>query len=202
MDKPDIELVKTRKGTTYKTKKTSGRPEKLNQKIIDKMCMYLRMGLYLETALTMVGISRTTFKTYVEKGKAKPKSIHGVFLQAIDRSLAEADVRDMQVIDRTAQGSETKFLRYDKGTIDPETGLDVSGQLVFEEGRYGKNVVVQEQGIAPNWQAAAWKLQQRAPLRYAINKDREDNLGKEIKDNANDETFTINFVKTGVKIGD
>lgn len=201
MDKPDIDMIQTGDGKAFRKSPKGGRPDKLDQKLIDKLSNYLRMGVYLETALVMVGISRTTFKEYCKKGHQKPKGKFGKFLEAVDKALAEADVRDLSVIDKTAQGFETEFATYPKGYID-EHGIDRSGQIIFDDVRYGKKAVVKRPGIPPNWQAAAWKLQQRAPLKYAINKDRDPGLAGEIAPKEEAEVFQINFVKTGVKLGD
>jgi hypothetical protein len=196
MDKPDIEMTPTGDGKAFRkvTKaKRAGRPAKLDKVLISKLSNYLRMGVYLETALVMVDITRPTFKDYCKKGREKPKSIYGLFLAAIDRALAEADIRDLSVIDKTAQGFETEFATYPQGYID-EHGVDRSGQIVFDDVRYGKKAVVKRPGIPPNWQAAAWKLAQRAPLKYTVNKERESLMDDFSKDEDN---LSIEFIRTG-----
>ncbi len=145
------------------SRKGAGRPpEYPTKEFIDSMMNYLRLGAYLETAVIMAGVPKSTAYDWAKRGHKDRKegtvSEYTKFLDAVERGVEEATVRDLSVIDKCANGAPMKFLTYPKGTIHPDTGEDLSGQIVWKN---GKPVI--ESGFDPNWNAAAWRLERRKP---------------------------------------
>lgn len=89
-----------------------GAPEKITPNLTADICNTLRLGAYVETASAMAGIERKTFQRWVKKGgihiRKKKASIYADFCRAVKRAMAEADARDLLVIDEAAQGNEKK----------------------------------------------------------------------------------------------
>lgn len=192
--KEDIELERTPNGKSFeKVKNKGGAPVKLNRKLVEKICNYLRMGVYLTDAFVMCDIDRGTARLWLKKGHKSPRSLFGELLRAVDKAMVEATVRDLQVIDKAANGCDTEFLKHPPGSRD-EHGRDISGQLVFEETRYTSKPVIVRQGLTPSWQAAAYRLAKRKPDQWgSLPQDDEHDLGATNED-AN--TFKIEFVET------
>jgi hypothetical protein len=128
-----------------------GRPPKLNRELIKKICDMIKIGSYIESAVVVCGVSKTVFYQWMKKGNAKPKSIHGEFVNAVHRAVEECKIRDLMIIDKTANGRPAKPLRDDDGKI-----------MIDHKGR----VVLEEEAIQPNWQASAWRLERRSPKEW------------------------------------
>lgn len=79
-----------------------GRPTKLTPEVQDKIVAALRAGNYQETAAAYAGIHRDTFYGWMERGKNEPGSIYSDFSEAVERAKADAEVRDVALIDRAA----------------------------------------------------------------------------------------------------
>lgn len=94
-----------------------GRPTKLDQKVQDDIVLMLKMGNYIETAAAFAGISKTTLYSWmrrgreelerVEEGKGrkirKAEEPYVDFLNAVEKSMAEAEIRDVQIIYNAAK---------------------------------------------------------------------------------------------------
>jgi len=74
-----------------------GRKSKYTPAKHDKICEIIRMGNYQETAALCVGISTTTYYDWLHKFPQ--------FADAVKRAEAEAEERDIQVIDKAAKTS-------------------------------------------------------------------------------------------------
>lgn len=79
-------------------KKKAGRPEELTPSIVRKLVQALSVGLYVETACDIVGISRGTFYEWIKKGEENPNSKYGDFLTQIREALAKAEAYSVQKI--------------------------------------------------------------------------------------------------------
>jgi transposase len=81
----------------------TGRPTKLTPEVQDKIVTALRAGNYQETAATYAGISVPTFYRWMEQG-ATPDAdvIYREFREAVEKAKADAEVRDVALIDRAA----------------------------------------------------------------------------------------------------
>lgn len=135
-----------------KFRKGPGRPTEITDELIEKICNALKLGAYVETAAALSGIEKKTFYNWVKRGAREPGTIFEKFLHAVEEAQAQAEARDLLVIDRAANGQKAEYER------DPSTG-----RLVLDD--EGKPVVLQR-GIPPNWSAAAWRLERRFPRRW------------------------------------
>jgi hypothetical protein len=85
------------------SKKAIGRPTKICPEIIEKIQSAILAGSYVETAAAFAGISKDTFYIWLKKGAAANSGIYYEFSDAIKRAMAEAELRDVMVINRAAQ---------------------------------------------------------------------------------------------------
>jgi alpha-galactosidase/6-phospho-beta-glucosidase family protein len=80
----------------------TGRPTKLTPEVQDKIVTALRAGNYQETAARYAGINHDTFYEWMRRGKDEPGSIFSDFAEAVEKAKADAEVRDVALIDRAA----------------------------------------------------------------------------------------------------
>jgi len=138
-------------------------PIRCSKDFIDKMCNFLRIGAYVETAAVMAGVPKATFYDWIRKGHKQKQGIYRELLTAVDKAVAEGEVRDLMVIDKTASGADWEYEKYPEGATD-ETGQDISGNLMLN-GR--GNPIVKKIGHLPNWSASAWRLERRHPKHWS-----------------------------------
>ena len=99
-----------------------GRRTKLTDDLIDKICVLVRAGNYVETAAAYAGVHKETLYQWFRRGASSRRGIYRRFADAVLKATAEAELRDLQIIASAA----------------------ANGQ----------------------WQAAAWRLERRVPLRW------------------------------------
>lgn len=139
-----------------------GAPETINAEIIKSITNAMRAGAYIETAVALVGISKSTFYNWCRRGNIEPSTIYGQLLHAVKKALAESEMRDLLNIDKCAMGQDAEYERYPDGDID-EDGKDIGGQIVFD----GKGKpVLKKFPLAPDWSASAWRLERKFPNRW------------------------------------
>lgn len=117
---------------------TRGAPIKLTKEVQDAIVNAITMGCYVETAAAMAGIHKDTYYDWFKKGAKQSKGIYRTFSDAVSRALAMSEFRDLAVIDTAAHGK--------KASVDKD----------------GKKI----EAVAPNWQAAAWKLERKFPQKW------------------------------------
>jgi len=81
-----------------------GRPSKLTPAIHDKIVGAVRMGNYRRAAGAYAGIGETTLTTWMKRGKASPRSVHGRFRAAVLEAEAAAEIEAVGFIRKAAQG--------------------------------------------------------------------------------------------------
>ena len=79
-----------------------GRPSKLTQEIHDLIILYVASGNYIETACAFAGINKQTLYTWCKKGYTQKRGRHRQFLDAVERAVAEAEIRDLATITTAA----------------------------------------------------------------------------------------------------
>ncbi len=83
-----------------------GRPSKLTKGVADKICRALRIGAFMECAVSVGGVGRSTVYTWLRTGeediKKKRRTIAAKFKREFDKASAEAEFRKLQVIDNAA----------------------------------------------------------------------------------------------------
>lgn len=127
--------------------------KKLTNQTIEIICNNLRLGHYIETAVVMAGVSKTQFYEWIKLSHERKKS-KNKFIQlrsAVEKAMAEAETRDLLVIDKCANGREAKFLRDDDGNL-----------VLSDRG----NPILSERELYPDWNAAAWRLERKYPKRW------------------------------------
>lgn len=85
------------------TKRKSGRPAKLTKEATEKIIAAMRAGAYIETAAALAGIHRDSLYEWLKRGAASPASEYGKFAQAVEKALAESELRDLTNIMAAAQ---------------------------------------------------------------------------------------------------
>lgn len=76
---------------------------KLTPEIQDRICAAIRQGNYQETAAKFAGIGETTFYRWLDEGsKEDSDEIFQQFREAVEKAKADAEVRDISLIDKAA----------------------------------------------------------------------------------------------------
>jgi hypothetical protein len=105
-------------GGSAARKNFGGRPPKLNDALIERICLFLRAGSFIETATAASGISKTTFYDWLNAGNECNAQIVKAdggrhkftemqrlcmgFSDAVGRAMAEAEIADLMVIRRAS----------------------------------------------------------------------------------------------------
>lgn len=146
---------------------TRGRPPDLDPEKLKVLLSILRGGTSMEIAATVAGMSSQRIKEYVLEARRDPDSIYSEWAREIFKALATSEVRDLAVIDYAAQGRAAEFKQIaqldSKG--DPILGPDGKPIMTVQLDGEGRPIVLRGE-IRSSWQAAAWKLERRAPKRW------------------------------------
>jgi transposase len=84
-------------------KQGKGRPIKLTPEIQDRIVQAVKAGNYIETASAYAGIAKSTLYEWLKKGTEEEKGPFYEFSNAIKKALAEAEMRDVAIIDEVAK---------------------------------------------------------------------------------------------------
>lgn len=136
----------------FRKVKKGGRPPKLNDELIEKICNTLRLGTYIETAVVLAGVQKVIFYEWIKLAHKNPGSIHAKLLNAVEKAQEESVVRDLLNIDKCAMGQDWEYER------DPQGNLVLNGK---------GNPIPKKQGIPPDWHASAWRLERRHPKQWS-----------------------------------
>jgi hypothetical protein len=79
------------------------RPEKLTPEVQQKIVDSLRMGNYIETASAYAGINKTTLYDWLKRGARENRGKYRVFSNAVEKAMAEAEMRDVALIAQAAK---------------------------------------------------------------------------------------------------
>jgi hypothetical protein len=166
----------------------AGRPSIISRKLQDEICKAIRAGNYMETAAAYAGVSKDSLYEWMKRGaverrrrehwgtKKKPgtqeKRQHTLalkneqpyleFSDAVQKALADSEVADLLTVGKAAKGGELL-------TVEEV-------EKVFPDGRTEKKI--RKEMSAPQWQAAAWKLERRFPDKYG-RRERLEHVGPE-----------------------
>ncbi len=78
------------------------RPTKLTPEVHDKIVTAIRAGNYIETASAYAGISKPSLYAWLKRGAAEASGPYHDFSAAVEKALAEAEMRDVDVITQAA----------------------------------------------------------------------------------------------------
>lgn len=164
-----------------------GRPTTLTEQLGRSIAGAIAAGNYAETAAAVNGISKDTFYRWLKLGARESRrlaeayergeeaeidpsmEIYVSFSDSVQKAIELANLRDLNVIDKTAQGGldegwETIVTKKMPVVLENGTTLrDANGAVVFTQEetrtvRIGKTL--------PVWTAAAWRLERRDPGRF------------------------------------
>lgn len=79
-----------------------GRPTKLTPELQLKICETVRAGNYIETASAYVGVNKSTIYDWMKRGAREKQGIYHDFSNAIEKALAESEMRDVLIIGKAA----------------------------------------------------------------------------------------------------
>lgn len=136
-----------------KKKNKVGAPPKLNRELILRITDYLRRGAYVETAVASAGVHKSAYYKWVKKGVGQKIGIHRELVDAIDKAMADAEMRDLTIVDKSATGTPAEYLK------------DENGKLVINSS--GDPVLVKPY-LKSDWKASAWRLERRNPKKWGI----------------------------------
>lgn len=139
---------------------------KCDDEVIEKICSYLRIGAFVETAVVMAGVGKETFYKWIKASHKEDhpdfKPIYATLRHAVDRACEEATIRDLLNIDKCAMGQDWEYERHPEGTKD-DNGRDISGHLMLNS---RGNPIPKKIGMAADWSASAWRLERRKPKNW------------------------------------
>src|SRR5579862_9343198 len=88
-------------GGTHMAK--AGRPSKLTPENAQRVLDCIRAGNYLETAAAYAGISKSSLFSYLRRGNRQRRGKYRDFLEAVERALAESEIRDVLTVERASK---------------------------------------------------------------------------------------------------
>jgi transposase len=109
------------------------RPTKLTAEVQERICSCIRAGNYIETAAAYAGIHKDTLYDWLKRGAKARSGIYREFSAAVEKALADSEVRDVSIIARAADTEwqaaawrlERKFpARWGRKTSVEHTGKD------------------------------------------------------------------------------
>jgi hypothetical protein len=106
----------------------------------------LRRGHFIETACAIAGIGEQTLRDRLKRGRQKGSGPDHAFLLAAQQASAEAEARDLAIVEKAAAGYEVVRTR----------------QVIS----HGQVVELTERRFEFSWQAAAWRLERRSRRRW------------------------------------
>jgi len=118
--------------------KKRGAKLKLTPELQEKICRYLRLGAYVETACKIVGVHKDTFYEWVKRGN-KGTAPYAAFVAAIDVAMGEAEMRDVAIIGEAAKTQWTaaawrlerkfpdRYGRFDRMKVEAKVEHDGAG---------------------------------------------------------------------------
>ncbi|MDR3606246.1 MAG: hypothetical protein P4M08_02570 [Oligoflexia bacterium] len=77
---------------------------KLTEELIDKLAVVIRHGAYIETAAAFCGVHKDSLYRWLKMAASdEATELHHKLNDALKRAMAEAEVRDLSVINKAAQ---------------------------------------------------------------------------------------------------
>jgi hypothetical protein len=94
------------------SKRSRGRPTKLDDIAAEKIIAAVRAGAYRKVAAVFAGVTERTLREWMAAGKADPKSKHGIFRRKLLEASATAEIQVGTVAYRAASSDPDYALRY------------------------------------------------------------------------------------------
>jgi hypothetical protein len=165
--------------------RNAGRPPIIAPSITENVVRALNAGNYMETAAAYAGISKDTLYRWLKRGERekrrredtplpttkKARAIEQrirdeeepylAFSDAIEKALADSEVRQVGIIAKAATG----------GTVLKSTTT----------AKADGSVVKVEEHAPPQWQAAAWQLERKHPDRWGLQRKVKVEIDTEVQ---------------------
>lgn len=116
-----------------------GRPTLLTTELRDKLCNFLRIGSYVETAVAACGVSKETFYAWLKDAA----HLHRLNANALEKAVPFDPTDD-----------EIKLMEFSDAL-----------EKAMAEGELGSLSTVRR-AAEDNWQAAAWMLERKFPMKW------------------------------------
>ena len=101
---------------SHEKSKRTGRPTRINQAVIDEICLSIRRGNYFEPSCIRAGVAKSTAYSWLKRaryeidraassktGKIKDsEALFVAFLDSVKKAEAEAEARDVAIIRKAA----------------------------------------------------------------------------------------------------
>lgn len=107
----------------------------LNPDLQTRIVTYIQAGSYVETAAAAAGICKDTFYAWLKRGAAGEEPFKG-FSDAVEKAAAEAEVRDLAVVDKAARGGTWQAAAWKLERRNPKAwGRRTVRQPAYEDGQ-------------------------------------------------------------------
>ena len=95
----------TKKSKKSKSKKNQGRPSKLTPELQAEIILLLKVGNFVETTCGTVGINKSTFYDWMNKGENSnhPKNKYRKFQDAVVQAMAWSEARCVAIITKLSK---------------------------------------------------------------------------------------------------
>jgi hypothetical protein len=155
-----------------------GRPTALTEDVARTITGVVAKGNYVETAAAVAGVPIKTVRHWMLIGRkalrehgtvdACPEDLRSAaaFSASLEKALGIAEMRDLEVVDKAAQGGAPLGHRVRTRRTYTQTLPGIGAVPVVEE-----TESEQTSSAAPVWQAAAWRLERRHPKRWGRKQD-------------------------------
>ncbi len=81
-------------------RKKRGPPEKISVELIEKICVCLRHGAYVETAAASCGLNKDTFYKWMRIGAKAKRGIYKELNDAVLKAVADGELGDIAAISK------------------------------------------------------------------------------------------------------
>lgn len=162
-----------------------GRPPKISQELIEKICLAVRAGNYIETAAAYAGVNKSTLYDWLKRGaRARGGGIYKDFSNAVEQAMATAEVHMVAKIAKAAERNwgaaawhleRTRPARFGKQERMELTGAD-GGPVrhALEGGALLKKLVKMEQAAQPQAKDPAQATADRLADYTAASQEQQD----------------------------
>lgn len=98
-------MTKDNKIKKCKSKKKQGRPSKLTPELQAEIILLIRVGNFVETVCTTVGINKSTFYNWIKKGEQSnhPRNKYNIFQKSVKKAMAWSEAKDVANITKHSE---------------------------------------------------------------------------------------------------
>lgn len=127
----------------------AGRKSKLTKEVRGSLIESTTLGLKIEDACALAGISQTSYFNWLQQGALGKSALYVEFLEAIKAAEPKGKQASLARIDQAGRGggkyTETRTTHFKNGEIE---------------------TVITEKEMLPDWKADAWRLERKYPEEF------------------------------------